>query len=93
MKNGVGRWTRDWDHVEEVYAIKFQGQDFEELYCIESSAPTDLKQEWIDFCSVISYIWYYGVVRCDEIRMESLMKANHMTSSGWMPKPRLLNES
>jgi hypothetical protein len=87
MKKGIGHWAREWKHVEEVYAIKFQGQDFEELYWspefIASSTEADLKRKWIAFCAGIPYVWYYGVQRCDEIRMEYLLNEDESYEFKW----------
>ena len=88
MKNGVGHWASNWDHMSEVYAIKFQGSEYVELYWsveyIEASFPSDLKQEWMDFCFGITFVWYYGVSRCDEIRMEYLLSEDESYDFEWM---------
>lgn len=44
----------------------------------------DLKCEWIAFCSGIPYVWYYGVERCDEIRMECLLDEGESYDFKWM---------
>ena len=43
-----------------------------------------LKQEWADFCNDIPFVWYYGVQRCDEIRMEYLLKKGESYEYEWM---------
>jgi hypothetical protein len=74
--------------MREIYAIKFQGDEFEELYWsaeyIEETRPADLKRDWMDFCSDIPFVWYYGVQRCDEIRMEYLLEEGETYEYDWM---------
>jgi hypothetical protein len=74
--------------MREIYAIKFQGDEFEELYWsaeyIEETRPADLKREWMDFCSDIPFVWYYGVQRCDKIRMEYLLEEGETYEYDWM---------
>jgi hypothetical protein len=88
MKKGVGHWADSWNHMREIYAIKFQGDEFEELYWsaeyIEETRPADLKRDWMDFCSDIPFVWYYGVQRCDEIRMEYLLEEGETYEYDWM---------
>jgi peptide deformylase len=88
MKKGVGHWASKWDHVAEVYAIKFEEDDFTELYWstdyIEDTAIDDLKQEWVEFCYGIPYVWYYALSRCDEIRMSYLLLEGEEFEYEWM---------
>ncbi len=88
MKKGVGHWARSWNQVSEVYAIKFQGSEYVELYWsveyIEASFLSDLKREWVGFCSDIPFVWYYGSQRCDEIRMEYLLGEGESYDYEWM---------
>jgi hypothetical protein len=80
MEKGVG--------MSEVYAIKFQGEEFEELYWspdyIHSSSLVELRQEWAGFCSDIPFIWYYALSRCDEIRMGHLLDEDESYDYKWM---------
>lgn len=84
MKRGIGHWAHRWDRMSEVYAIKFQGEEFVELYWsvdyIESSSMADLKQEWAG----IPHVWYYGSQRCDEIRMGYLLEEGKSYEFEWM---------
>ena len=76
MVKGVGHWAREWNHVEEVFAIKFTsfGQ-FELFWSVDYILMTEMTQlltEWLEFTEDIDVIWYYAKSRCDEIRMKYL---------------------
>lgn len=75
MVQGVGHWAREWDHVSQVFCVRYHNGNVTQLYWDhdyihkENKSMQSLRQEFREFCLDIDYIWYYAKSRCDQIRI------------------------
>jgi hypothetical protein len=73
MVQGVGHWAREWDHVSQVFCVRYNCGNVNQLYWdhgyIQSKSIQSLRQEFRVLCLSIDYIWFYSRSRYDEIRI------------------------
>ncbi|KAJ3168454.1 hypothetical protein HDU87_001010, partial [Geranomyces variabilis] len=62
LKCGIGKWVREWNHVRQVFAVKFEaGFEVDLLYWNDDKRDVQiLRREWLRFCTNVEYVWYYA---------------------------------